>query len=179
MDTPSAQGAHRCRKGGTALRLRGRTFTSRPALRHAVTHGPSSNCVKKEGQSSRRRGRMTRPEIGKVMKRLEGRLRARMLKSLARPDTERLVEAGIQPSVGSIGDSYDNALAETVHGLFKTEFICRRGPGRSLGDSRMDRLVQQLWPPPSRSAICRQPGPSKLLCPTGGDVSPENSSRYK
>jgi putative transposase len=46
--------------------------------------------------------------------------------------TERLVEAGIEPSVGSVGDSYDNALAETVNGLFKTEVIRRRGPWRSL-----------------------------------------------
>ena len=46
--------------------------------------------------------------------------------------TERLAEAGIEPSVGSVGDSYDNALAETVIGLFKTEVIRPRGPWRSL-----------------------------------------------
>ena len=46
--------------------------------------------------------------------------------------TERLAEAGIEPSVGSVGDSFDNALAETVIGLFKTEVIRRRGPWRSL-----------------------------------------------
>lgn len=46
--------------------------------------------------------------------------------------TERLAEAGIEPSVGSVGDSYDNALAETVIGLFKAEVIQRRGPWRSL-----------------------------------------------
>ncbi len=46
--------------------------------------------------------------------------------------TERLVEVGIEPSVGSVGDSYDNALAETINGLFKTEVIRRRGPWRSL-----------------------------------------------
>ena len=45
---------------------------------------------------------------------------------------ERLLEAGIEPSVGSVGDSYDNALAETVIGLFKTEVIRRRGPWRNL-----------------------------------------------
>ena len=44
--------------------------------------------------------------------------------------TERLAEAGIEPSVGSVGDSYDNALAETVIGLFKTAVIRRRGPWR-------------------------------------------------
>jgi transposase InsO family protein len=46
--------------------------------------------------------------------------------------TERLLDAGIEPSVGSVGDSYDNALAETVIGLFKTEVIRRRCPWRSL-----------------------------------------------
>jgi len=46
--------------------------------------------------------------------------------------SERLGEAGIAPSVGSVGDSYDNALAETVIGLFKTELIRRAGPWRSL-----------------------------------------------
>jgi len=46
--------------------------------------------------------------------------------------TERLTKAKIEPSVGSVGDSYDNALAETVIGLFKTEVIHRRGPWRSL-----------------------------------------------
>jgi putative transposase len=45
--------------------------------------------------------------------------------------SERLLEAGIEPSVGSVGDSYDNALAETINGLFKTEVIHRRGPWRS------------------------------------------------
>jgi putative transposase len=46
--------------------------------------------------------------------------------------TKRLAEAGIEPSVGSVGDSYDNALAETIIGLFKAEVIHRRGPWRSL-----------------------------------------------
>ena len=46
--------------------------------------------------------------------------------------SDRLAEAGIQPSVGSAGDSYDNALAETVNGLFKAEVIHRRGPWRSF-----------------------------------------------
>jgi transposase InsO family protein len=45
--------------------------------------------------------------------------------------TERLAEAGIDPSVGSVGDSYDNALAESVIGLFKTEVIHRLGPWKS------------------------------------------------
>jgi|TARA_A100001391_G_C5033042_1_gene268846 transposase InsO family protein len=46
--------------------------------------------------------------------------------------SERLAEAGIEPSVGSVGDSYDNALAETINGLYKAEVIHRRGPWRNL-----------------------------------------------
>jgi putative transposase len=46
--------------------------------------------------------------------------------------TERLAEAGLVPSVGSVGDSYDNALAETINGLYKAEVIWRRGPWRSF-----------------------------------------------
>ena len=46
--------------------------------------------------------------------------------------TERLAEAGIEPSVGSVGDSYDNALAETINGLYKAEVIHRRAPWRSF-----------------------------------------------
>jgi putative transposase len=51
---------------------------------------------------------------------------------LAMRYTERLADAGIEPSVGSRGDSYDNALAESVIGLFKTEVIRRKGPWRTL-----------------------------------------------
>ena len=51
---------------------------------------------------------------------------------LAMRYTDRLAEAGIEPSVGSRGDSYDNALAESVIGLFKTEVIQRKGPWRHL-----------------------------------------------
>jgi len=46
--------------------------------------------------------------------------------------TERLAEAGVVPSVGSVGDSYDNALAETINGLYKAEVIWSRGPRRSF-----------------------------------------------
>ena len=46
--------------------------------------------------------------------------------------TDRLADEGIAPSVGSRGDSFDNALAETIIGLFKTEVIHRRGPWRTL-----------------------------------------------
>lgn len=48
--------------------------------------------------------------------------------------TERLAEAGIEPSVGSAGDSYDNALAETIIGLYKAEEIRPRGPWRSIDE---------------------------------------------
>lgn len=42
--------------------------------------------------------------------------------------TERLAEAGIEPSVGSVGDSYDNTLTETINGLYKADVIHRRAP---------------------------------------------------
>jgi putative transposase len=59
--------------------------------------------------------------------------------------TERLVEAGIEPSVGSIGDSYDNALAESINGLYKTEVIRRRGPWRSLETVEFATLDWVEW----------------------------------
>jgi putative transposase len=45
---------------------------------------------------------------------------------------ERLNEVGVAPSVGSVGDSYDNALAETINGLYKTEVIRHQGPWRGI-----------------------------------------------
>jgi putative transposase len=59
--------------------------------------------------------------------------------------TERLAEAGIEPSVGSKGDSYDNALAESVIGLFKTEVIRRRGPWRNVEDIEFATLEWVWW----------------------------------
>ena len=59
--------------------------------------------------------------------------------------TERLAEAGIEPSVGSKGDSYDNALAESVIGLFKAEVIRQRGPWRSLEDVEFAVLEWVWW----------------------------------
>lgn len=59
--------------------------------------------------------------------------------------TERLAEAGIEPSVGSKGDSYDNALAESVIGLFKAEVIRRRGPWRGLEDVEFATLEWVWW----------------------------------
>jgi putative transposase len=59
--------------------------------------------------------------------------------------TERLAAAGIEPSVGSTGDSYDNALAESVIGLFKTEEIHRRGPWKGLEDVEFATLEWVAW----------------------------------
>ncbi len=59
--------------------------------------------------------------------------------------TERLAEAGIEPSVGSRGDSYDNALAETIIGLYKTEVIRKRGPWRGLDDVELATLEWVWW----------------------------------
>ena len=59
--------------------------------------------------------------------------------------TERLAEAGIEPSVGSVGDSYDNAMAESVIGLYKTEVINRRGPWRSLEAVEFATLEWVAW----------------------------------
>lgn len=59
--------------------------------------------------------------------------------------TERLAEAGIAPSVGSCGDSYDNALAETIIGLFKTEVIYRDGPWRTFEAVEFATLAWVSW----------------------------------
>ncbi len=61
--------------------------------------------------------------------------------------TERLAEAGIESSVGSVGDSYDNALAETINGLFKTEIIRnpQRGPWKTVDDVEYATLEWVDW----------------------------------
>jgi transposase InsO family protein len=59
--------------------------------------------------------------------------------------TERLVEAGIAPSVGSRGDSYDNAMAESIIGLFKTEVIQRKGPWRHFDAVEFATLAWVDW----------------------------------
>lgn len=59
--------------------------------------------------------------------------------------TERLADAGIERSVGSVGDSYDNALAETINGLFKTEVIRRKGPWRTLEQVEFETLRWVHW----------------------------------
>jgi transposase InsO family protein len=59
--------------------------------------------------------------------------------------SERLAEAGIEPSVGSVGDSYDNALAETIFGLYKTEVIRRNGPWRNIEEVEFATLEWVAW----------------------------------
>ena len=59
--------------------------------------------------------------------------------------TERLAEAGIEPSVGSVGDSFDNALAETINGLYKAEVIHRCGPWRSFEAVEFATLEWISW----------------------------------
>ena len=59
--------------------------------------------------------------------------------------TERLAEAGLEPSVGSVGDSYDNALAETINGLYKAEVIHRRASWRTRDDVEWATLHWVDW----------------------------------
>ena len=59
--------------------------------------------------------------------------------------TERLADAGLEPSVGSIGDSYDKALAETIIGLFKTEVINRLRPWRTKDQVEWETLLWVDW----------------------------------
>jgi len=58
---------------------------------------------------------------------------------------DRLAEVGIAPSVGSVGDSYDNALAETINGLYKTEVIRQQGPWRNIEDVEFATLTWVDW----------------------------------
>ena len=59
--------------------------------------------------------------------------------------SERLAEAGIEPSVGSVGDSYDNAMAESIIGLFKTEVIKQKSGWKSLGEVEWATLKWVHW----------------------------------
>ena len=81
--------------------------------------------------------------------------------------TERLAGAGIDPSVGSVGDSYDNALAETINGLFKVEVIHRRGPWRSFEAVEYATLEWVDWYNHRR-----------LLAPIGNVPPAEAEARY-
>lgn len=66
-------------------------------------------------------------------------------KYLSITDTERLAGAGIEPSVGSVGASYDNALAETINSFYKAEVIQRRGPWRSFEAVEYATLEWVYW----------------------------------
>lgn len=59
--------------------------------------------------------------------------------------TDRIVELGAKPSTGTVGDSYDNALAEAVNGLYKTELIRRRGPWRTVEQVELATLEYVWW----------------------------------
>jgi transposase InsO family protein len=59
--------------------------------------------------------------------------------------SERLIEAGVESSVDSVGDARDNALAETINGLFKAEVIRRRGPWKNLDDVEYATLEWVHW----------------------------------
>ena len=61
------------------------------------------------------------------------------------PEIKRLAEANIDASVGSVGDSYDNVLAETINGLYKTEVIRRRGPWKNIDDVEYATLEWVDW----------------------------------
>lgn len=81
--------------------------------------------------------------------------------------TERLAEAGIEPSVGSKGDSYDNALAETINGLYKAELIHRRGPWKTRESVELATLQWVHWFNHVR-----------LLTPIGGIPPAEAEANY-
>jgi transposase InsO family protein len=83
--------------------------------------------------------------------------------------SERLAEAGIEPSVGSVGDICDNALAETINGLYKAEVIHRQGPWRNFEAVKFTRsngstgsTTAVFWNP---SGIFRQPKPRSSITP--------------
>ena len=59
--------------------------------------------------------------------------------------SERLGEAGINPSVGNTGSAYDNALAETINGLYKTEVIYNRGPWKTKASVELATLEWVAW----------------------------------
>jgi transposase InsO family protein len=81
-----------------------------------------------------------RPDVGELIHHSD-----RGVQYLSIRYTERLAEAGIEPSVGSVGDSYDNALAETIFGLFKAEVIRRNGPWRNIEEVEFATLEWVDW----------------------------------
>jgi putative transposase len=87
--------------------------------------------------------------------------------NLALAYTERLTESGLEPSVGSVGDSYDNALAEAVDGLYKAEVIWRRGPWRTTEAVEYATLEKVDW--------CNN---RRLMEPTGNIPPTEAEVKY-
>ncbi len=81
-----------------------------------------------------------RPEMGQLIHHSD-----RGVQYVSISYTERLAEAGIEPSVGSVGDSYDNALAETIIGLYKTELIYKDGPWRGMEQVELATLEWVDW----------------------------------
>jgi putative transposase len=106
--------------------------------------------------------------------------------------TERLAEAKIAPSVGSVGDSYDNAMAETINGLFKAEVIHRRGPWRSFdaveyatlewvdwfNNRRLLEPIGNIPPARSRGKLLRGSGKIKHGRVTKTNQPPTNPARF-
>jgi putative transposase len=105
--------------------------------------------------------------------------------------TERLAEAGAVTSVGSRGDSYDNALAETIIGLYKTELIRRRGPWKGIDQVEYATLEWVDWfnhrrllepigyvPPAEFEAAYPSKGGSQPHCRTQAPEPPMNPGRF-
>lgn len=84
--------------------------------------------------------------------------------------TERLAEAGIQPSVGAVGSSFDNALAETINGLYKTELIKPRAPWRTVDQVELATAEWVDWFRAPRGAVGSNGGerPSSACCRGSG-----------
>jgi len=86
--------------------------------------------------------------------------------------SERLAEAGIELSVGCRGDSYDNALAETINGLYRAEVIHRRGPWKTKQAAELATLewVAPCWIDPLTTTM-------RFAAPTGGGASRSSPNR--
>ena len=108
-----------------------RPGVSTPSNKHS---GPTST------STSATRHSLPRPAAGPSLRR-----RALNGQYLSIRYTNRLTEAGIEPSVGSVGDSYDNALAESVIGLYKTELIHKRAPWKDLDHLEYATLEYVDW----------------------------------
>ena len=97
--------------------------------------------------------------------------------------TERLAAAGIESSAGSVGDSYDNALAETIIGLYKTEVIRKRAPWKTLDEveyatlewGQTGSIIIVCW---RRSAMCHRPSMNRCtMMKLTGHAKPHDSNQ--